>query len=298
MTTGNAGRRPMRVGEAMPEVERRARNTSAASENKIHDDEVAKEYGFRGGLVPGATTYAYAASHLARVLGFDWVASGRATVALVRPVYEGEVIRIGGTFTDVQGDASRGDLAVDWWVDGQDGVRRAAGTAAFAWGEDADDAARPAFADPALAPRAPDERGPISAATAPVGVPLPPVPLDAGPDAMIHYLDGIDNDDPLFRVGSPHGGPLVHPGWYPNAANQALARNFRLGPWIHTHSDIRHLALAPVGGIYRAYAQIVDAFEKRGHEYVTADVLIADADDRPVARVLHTAIVVVAKRKA
>ena len=36
-----------------------ARNDAEASENRIHDDRVAAEYGFRGGLVPGVTVYAY-----------------------------------------------------------------------------------------------------------------------------------------------------------------------------------------------------------------------------------------------
>jgi len=30
-----------------------AYNTAAASDNKIHDDSVARRFGFRGGLVPG-----------------------------------------------------------------------------------------------------------------------------------------------------------------------------------------------------------------------------------------------------
>ena len=36
-----------------------AYNLSAASENKIHDDTVAKKFGFEGGLVPGVEVYAY-----------------------------------------------------------------------------------------------------------------------------------------------------------------------------------------------------------------------------------------------
>jgi hypothetical protein len=41
---------------------------------------------------------------------------------------------------------------------------------------------------------------------------------------------------------------------------------------------------------------ITDAFAKRGHEYVTADILFTNDAEVPVARVTHTAIVVVAKR--
>ena len=54
MTTLDADLTRLRVGDALPPANRRARNTSAASENKIHEDSVARDYGFRGGLVPGA----------------------------------------------------------------------------------------------------------------------------------------------------------------------------------------------------------------------------------------------------
>ena len=36
-----------------------AYNTAHFSENKIHDDEVARRYGFSGGLVPGVDVMAY-----------------------------------------------------------------------------------------------------------------------------------------------------------------------------------------------------------------------------------------------
>ena len=36
-----------------------AYNTSKQSENKIHDDTVARRFGFSGGLVPGVDVMAY-----------------------------------------------------------------------------------------------------------------------------------------------------------------------------------------------------------------------------------------------
>lgn len=41
--------------EPLPEFRVEARNTSANRENRIHDDAVARQYGFRGALVPGVT---------------------------------------------------------------------------------------------------------------------------------------------------------------------------------------------------------------------------------------------------
>lgn len=283
-------------GDALPVAEQVARNTSTASENKIHDDAVARQYGFRGGLVPGATSYAYLASHLTRTLGPAWAAHGTSSIALVKPVYEGEIVSLGGRVLHVRGDANRGALDLECWVDGPDGVRRAPGTAGLTWGESRSPESRPAFAVTDASPRRPEDRLPISVATAPVGEPLPPVLIDTSPDACFAYLDGIDDGNPLFREGSPFGGPLLHPGWHLGIANQALSRNIILNAWIHTRSETRHLAPALAGGTYRVYAQITDAFEKRGHEYVTADVLIADSADQPVARITHTAIVVVGRK--
>ena len=296
MTTTNLSTPRYRAGDELPAEQKRAHNTSAASENKIHDDEIALRYGFQGGLVPGATSYAYLASYLTRTLGPAWAARGTSTISLVRPVYEGQTVTLGGRVTEASGDEARGSLTVECWVDGPDGTRCAPGSASLLWGETPATEPLPDFARTELPPRRPEERGPISAATAPVGQPLPPVVYPADPAAVTAYLDGLDEHDPLFRKASPFGPPLLHPGVYPSIANAVLARNFALGPWIHTRSMIRHLAAPLPGGDYRAFGVLTAAFEKRGHEYVTADVLILDGSDQPVARMEHTAIVVVATR--
>jgi hypothetical protein len=46
-----------------------AYNLSAASVNKIHDDVVAKQFGFQGGLVPGVEVYAYMMNPAVRHFG-------------------------------------------------------------------------------------------------------------------------------------------------------------------------------------------------------------------------------------
>lgn len=297
MTPTNVDLAAYRVGDSLPVAAVRARNTSAASENKIHEDAIARQYGFQGGLVPGATTYAYLAGHLVQTLGPEWAAWGTSAISLVKPVYEHELVRIGGTVTAAEGDTARGSLAIACWVDGPDGTRRAPGTAGLAWGIARPLAERPAFARTDQRPRRPEERLPISASTAPIGVPLPPVVLPADTEATAQYLDEIGDSNQLFREGSPFGGTLVHPGWYPSIANRVLSGNFILTAWIHTRSEIQHLGPALAGGSYHAYGVITSAFEKRGHEYVVADVLITDGTDTPVARVTHTAIVVVARRE-
>src|SRR5438132_2247019 len=70
----------------------RARNTSAESENKIHDDTVAASYGFRGGLVPGIAVYAYMTVPIVERFGLDWLESGSMQAKFHRPFYDGEEV--------------------------------------------------------------------------------------------------------------------------------------------------------------------------------------------------------------
>src|SRR5439155_21833293 len=50
----------------------RARNLFRGSANRIHDDAVARRYGFAGGLVAGTTIYAYLSHPLVRLWGATW----------------------------------------------------------------------------------------------------------------------------------------------------------------------------------------------------------------------------------
>jgi len=60
------------------------------SANKIHGDEIAKQYGFKGGLVPGVTLSAYLAQPAIVAWGEEWLAHGFAHVKVIAPVYDGE----------------------------------------------------------------------------------------------------------------------------------------------------------------------------------------------------------------
>src|SRR5439155_1383566 len=60
----------------LPEYRVKARNTPENSENQIHDDVVARRYGFRGGLVPGMIVYAYLTHPLVAAFGAAWLERG------------------------------------------------------------------------------------------------------------------------------------------------------------------------------------------------------------------------------
>ena len=87
------------TGDQLPAYRVKARNTSATSENKIHDDATARRYGFRGGLVPGVTVYAYLTQPLVAALGPAWLERGTASVRFQKPVFDGEELVVTGATT-------------------------------------------------------------------------------------------------------------------------------------------------------------------------------------------------------
>src|ERR1700757_2078041 len=66
-------------------------NASKESENKIHDDAVARRFGFRGGLVPGVDVYAYMTHLPVQRWGRAWLERGAAECRLLKPVYDGDL---------------------------------------------------------------------------------------------------------------------------------------------------------------------------------------------------------------
>src|SRR5271166_5383473 len=69
-------------------------NTAKASENKIHDDAVARRFGFSGGLVPGVDVYGYMSHQPVARWGRAWLERGVAECRLLKPIYDGETATV------------------------------------------------------------------------------------------------------------------------------------------------------------------------------------------------------------
>ena len=79
------------MGRALPIYRVRAQNVAAESANKIHDDQVAATYGFRGGLVPGVTVYGYMTAPIVEMAP-EWLERGSMSLRLIEPFYDGEEV--------------------------------------------------------------------------------------------------------------------------------------------------------------------------------------------------------------
>ena len=77
-----------------------AYNTAKLSENKMHDDTVARRFGFSGGLVPGVDVMAYMMHLPVRRFGRAFLERGLIEARFLKPVYDGETAVVAATEND------------------------------------------------------------------------------------------------------------------------------------------------------------------------------------------------------
>ena len=249
-----------------------ARNDAEKSENRIHDDRVAAEYGFRGGLVPGVTVYAYLSTLPAVRWGRDWLERGTMTARFFQPVYDGEEIEL----RLVAGQDGTSELEAV----GPQGDVRARGTATLP---------------------IPGASPPSPSVPAAVALPDPEARPPAEPDVLETVALGTYDrtwtaeaqETLLAAIGEqPASWPfpqLAHPGWLIRGANDVLSRSVQLGPWIHVSSDTTHHGTVTEGQQVSTRGSVTRVFERKGHDFVELDVVVV-ADGAPVWSIRHVAI--------
>jgi hypothetical protein len=243
-------------------------NTSRESDNKIHDDAVARRFGFAGGLVPGVDVYGYMTHLPVARWGSAWLERGTAECRFLKPVYDGETAIVSACETagglDIKVEC-RGEVCAA----GRAALpSRAAPPATFAVG----------FA-PSAVRREADE---VSLA---VGTLLAIRPVQVNDDAAAQYLRDLRETLALYRAGR-----LVHPAVVAGLGNWALKDNVILGPWMHVGSRIEHFAAAHIGDELTAQARVTANYEKKGHRFVDLDVLVCANGTTPIARLAHLSI--------
>jgi hypothetical protein len=246
-----------------------AYNVSRASENKIHDDSVARKFGFSGGLVPGAEVYAYMTHLPVQRWGRAWLEHGAAECRFLKPVYDGNVAA-------VTAEESEGALQIRVESEGE---LCATGSATLP-AASKDGPQHDTF--PQTPPTA--VRPPADEASLAEGTQLGTVRLSLTPAFCAQYLDDVRETEALYANNG-----LAHPALVLRLCNAALRENVVLGPWIHTGSSLQNLAALHVRDELSARARVVANYERKGHRLVDIDVLVL-ANGQPAARVMHTAI--------
>ena len=256
-----------------------AYNQATESENRIHADDVARKYGFRGGLVPGVTVYAYLVHPALVAWGLDWLSRGAATVVLRKPIYDGDDFRVRVAVEKAHAYRSEvsdsiGVICADGRVSLPDVVPPAParrGDPLLTKGRERPEATRTALEQLgergmgalALEWRAQGELDRYVRSPEREGVPV------------LVQSDGDGYANPAFSLG---------------LANFVLAANVRLGPWIHVESEVQNHDAIPRGSRLVVESRVVELFEKSGHEFVDLDVAIFVEPERCVLTARHRAI--------
>ena len=246
-----------------------AYNTAKLSENKMHDDSVARRFGFSGGLVPGVDVMAYMMHLPVAQWGRAFLERGMIEARFVKPVYDGET-------AIVSGEDGNGVLAIE--VESR-GELCATGTAWLP-------ASVPALSLADFSATAPvAERRPVDAMSYRPGSWLGTVPRAWEGEAATEYLTDIRETDAIYaREG------LGHPGLLQRVMNKVLVDNAILGPWIHVGSKMQLLSPFGRDDELTARARVTGNYEKKGHRFVELDALVVAGGHTPVAHCQHIAI--------
>ncbi len=97
------------VGAQLPGYRASARMPADPVENKIHEHDLAKAMGFRGGLVPGVIVYSWMTHPVVEALGAAWLERGTFSVRFAKPVYFDEEV----TVTSRVAERTAGAIAVE-----------------------------------------------------------------------------------------------------------------------------------------------------------------------------------------
>ena len=251
----------------------RTHNPSTQSENRMHSDDVARTFGFKGGLVPGVTVFAHMTQPLVARYGEAWLARGTADVSFGKPAYEGELLSI--HTTDVI-DGSHVLTCMN-----EQGVELAHMRAALPATAAQPDARGEVAPAPPL-----QERPAVTWDLMDINQPFPALAWTPTREENIRWCEDARDELALYREGT---APLLHPGLILRQANFVLRKRFVIPAWIHAASRITFFEASRAGAEYEVRAIPEQKWNHKGHEFVRLYVAVR-RDQRTVAEILHTAI--------
>ncbi|MBW2244737.1 MAG: hypothetical protein JRH01_22375 [Deltaproteobacteria bacterium] len=238
-------------------------NQATKSENRIHSDEIAKEYGFRGALVPGVTVSAYLIHPAVAAWGEAWLERGRAQVVVHSPVYDREMFRV---------DVSKASPSeYDAELFDPTGAR-----CATAHVELAEPDAMPSpsklrhdailgrdFERPKASRKVMEHRQRD-------GLLATRARWNDTAEITSYLRDPERMAAPFSKLG------FANPAFVLGLTNWALAGNVKMSPWLHLQTDSQNYRPIAANTELVVESSIADLFEKKGHEFIDVDMNIFD----------------------
>ena len=257
----------------MSQYEVTARNFSEASENRIHSDEIAKKFGFRGALVPGVAVYGHLTHLLVKAFGKDWLAHSVDNLRLRKPAYHGEQIYFAlaseGALHTVTCHDHEGELLAELTSEMPDQLP---------------DPEHPSILEGDY--KHPERIEITWDAITPMQ-PFSPWQVVLDETLNRQYIEQVAESLPLYSDG------IIHPHLLLSLANQALVREYVMPTWIHVGSETRHRQLLQVDDEIVIRSVPLEKWRNKGHEFIRLYVTFWRGDEL-TTDILHTAIYKVA----
>ena len=250
-------------------------------ENPIHSTEVARAYGYDGPLIGGVTVWGWATDTIIQALGNDWITRGWSEYSFRKPVFPGNVITI-----TAESDAE--DLTKPWNVtmNNQSGDICVIGKIGLGQTKWENTLTRPVN----MSPSEVTEKPPLTLDRASQETSWTALEVEFND----HIYEEINHKNRLtFNSIFDHRSgmkPIAHPSWIAGWAEALMRHNFVIPSSMHTKSLVKHHSSVPLGTTIVGGAEVIDAYERKGHHYVEFDVLLKDTNEKDIAQIRHRTI--------
>jgi hypothetical protein len=246
-------------------------------DGSIHDDQSARQFGFRSALVPGPTVASYMTHLFIEAWGEQWLRHGTMTERNRRPVYDGQVVT--ATATPIKADAQGLSADVVLRNEGGEEVAYATGNMPNVLTTPPDLAQFPHRAHLAQTPT-------VTAGGHRVGDFFHSTEMVYTQDTHDDYLAKIDETLPIFVSDK-----VAHPDYLVGfTIREAIASYIKPTPGIHVSFVSQHFNLAHVGDVISTSGQIINVYEKKGSHYMQSDQLVIANHTTPIALFRRTSI--------
>ncbi|NKC01770.1 MAG: hypothetical protein GKR90_25175 [Pseudomonadales bacterium] len=253
----------------MAQYEVTARNFSESSENRMHSDDIAQKFGFKGALVPGVAVYGHLTHPLVERFGENWLANSVCDLRLLKPAYDGDRLILSLSETDdqqtVQCHNTDGELLATLISSIPDTLPAPEPKSVFE------------------SPTKSNGRVEIEWDQIEVNQPFNEWQLTIDQETNDTYASQVADTLPLYAQG------LVHPHFLLSSANKALMEEYVMPTWIHVGSETRHRVPVRVNDRLTVRSVPLERWQKKGHEFIRLYVSYW-REDELTTDIMHTAI--------
>lgn len=239
--------------------------------NRIHSDDVAISYGFKGALVAGAHLFGHASELLTQAYREKWLSGSGLVMRFLKPAYEGDLLNIG--FSSQRG---RNKMLRVECKNERDELLSTVDFQFFA------QLPEPSHLSRTLAPERKMVRRKIRWGSVRPGEAFPEFTWAPSDEENITSAGAHAKDLSLWESG------LVHPRLWIDLANRMLTNRFKMPAWLHLETRIIARSSLRTGHTYRLVATPELKWRRRGNEYLRLYVAILD-EDGPRMEIWHTA---------